>query len=639
MGKIYLYCKHIPAAFKRIAVSIAFTFCYFFSASGQTTDIGGIVNTYHKVIEIIPSKACVRITNIAALDMNSRVMLVQMKGATINTSNNATYGNVTSLNEAGNYEIGTVCYIIGDSVFLFHDLLNTYNTTTGKVQLIQFGEYYSANVIDTVKAQSWDSTAGTGGVIAIFCDQDLTLTKPIYADSSGYSGGAFLLHGGTCSDGFPANGYVSNPTSVGSLFSGAYKGEGVVGSLTTAQSGGRGAPANAGGGGNNHNNSGGGGANLNGGGRGGGNSSSGVPCTLPFPGEGGKALSSSAGTKIFMGGGGGAGNTNNGASAAFSYGGNGGGIIFIWAVNLVGTGELITARGGNGGNSASDGAGGGGAGGTIILNISNYSGAATTQTDGGSGGTSNNGGNLNRCFGGGGGGSGGAIYFTGAVPAITVTTLAGAAGPEIGRDATCNPTPQSAVAGNAGQIFSSYTFSRSTATAGYCRVLLPVEFIAFNASAINKKVLLDWQIDNPESLKQSIVERAVVANQWTGIMNVIGNDAMRSYSAIDENPLPGRVQYRIKFIDKKNTVSYSPVRQVITGKDNEFVFYPNPARDKIIVAGNLNGLASIRLTDLSGKIIIEKNSVATPATINLPRLPAGIYILRVNQVSRKLIIH
>lgn len=83
-------------------------------------------------------------------------MIVQMKGASINTTAaSSSFGDTTALNEAGNYEIGTVCYIIGDSVFLFHNLLNTYNTTSGKVQLVQFAEYYAAEVIDTVKATPW----------------------------------------------------------------------------------------------------------------------------------------------------------------------------------------------------------------------------------------------------------------------------------------------------------------------------------------------------------------------------------------------------------------------------------------------------------------------------------------------------
>ena len=226
MKKNYPFCKFSPAVFKRRTVVSLLILLFSFSVCSQPpTPIMGIVNTYHKVVEIIPSKACVRVTNIAALDVNSIVMIVQMKGASINITNTSSFGDTSSLNQAGNYEIGTVCYIIGDSVFLFHNLLNTYNTSTGKVQLVQFAEYTSADVIDTVKAASWDSTTGTGGVIAIYANQDITLNAPIYAGSSGNKGGAYYNNNGTCNFiQLAGSGFAYDITSTSNL-NGAYKGE------------------------------------------------------------------------------------------------------------------------------------------------------------------------------------------------------------------------------------------------------------------------------------------------------------------------------------------------------------------------------------------------------------------------------
>ncbi|MBK7561576.1 MAG: T9SS type A sorting domain-containing protein [Chitinophagaceae bacterium] len=201
------------------------------------------------------------------------------------------------------------------------------------------------------------------------------------------------------------------------------------------------------------------------------------------------------------------------------------------------------------------------------------------------------------------------------------------------------PNPSApGIAGSNGQTFSNYTFSRSTNPAGYCRYLLPVKLVTFSASVIDKKVLLEWQIDNPETVKRFIVEKSVIANQWMELKILPGNDQKRDYTTVDENPLPGRMYYRIKFVEKNNTLSYSPVRQVVTGNTNEFLIYPNPARDKIMIAGNMNGPAVIKLLDVSGKIILQKNIVNTPAEINLPNLSSGIYLLRINQSVQKLVI-
>src|SRR5678815_3014536 len=295
-------------------------------------NISGIVNSYYKVIEVIPAKACVRLNTVVGLAHLQKTLLIQMKRASVNTTNTSSFGDTTSLNNAGNYEIAIICAINGDSVFMYHNFLNSY-TVTGKVQLVKFAEYYSANVIDTVKASPWSNATGTGGVIAISVSQDLTLYAPIYADSTGFRGGGYVLSNGTCfNTPFAATGYIYNAANT-SPQNGAAKGEAVY-DFPAAQSGGRGAPANGGGGGNNHNNGGAGGANLSAGGKGGGNSSS-AGCTTELHGLPGKALSSWSGKKIFFGGGGGAGHSN-GTPAPLRGGAHGGGIILIEAGNLIG---------------------------------------------------------------------------------------------------------------------------------------------------------------------------------------------------------------------------------------------------------------------------------------------------------------
>lgn len=229
------------------------------NVAGQNTPISGVVNSYYSVVEVIPAKACIRVTNPAGLTYNDKVMLIQMKGASINTNaTSSSFGDISNLNNAGNYEIGTVCTVIGDSVFLIYMLLNQY-TVTGQVQLVKIPQYVSATVTDTLKAAPWNSVTGTGGVLAIIVEEDLILNQPISADSAGFKGGTFLLSSGTCSDFSAATNYAYNANNLGPQ-DGAFKGEGVA-IVAASISGGRGAPANGGGGGNNHNNSGGGGAN------------------------------------------------------------------------------------------------------------------------------------------------------------------------------------------------------------------------------------------------------------------------------------------------------------------------------------------------------------------------------------------
>jgi len=606
------------------------------TALGQTTNISGIVNTYHKVVEVIPAKACFRVADPTGLNVNTLVMVVQMKGATINTTNTSSFGDTTSLNSAGNYEIGTICYIIGDSIFLFHDLLNSYDVSA-KVQLVQFAEYNSANVVDTVKAASWDSATGLGGVIAIYADQDITLNAPIYADSSGYAGGAWYNNSGTCNFVQQAGtGFVYDITATSNL-NGAYKGESAA-IISSTQNAAKGAPANGGGGGNNHNNSGGGGGNLTTGGTGGGNSSSGpVGCNVTNNwGRGGKALSSWSGIKIFMGGGGGAGHANNG-NATSNYGGNGGGIIFIWANNLIGNGYAIRAAGGTGGASQSDGAGGGGAGGTVIMHVANYTGSAVVNVNGGTGGLSDNGSVVGRCFGGGGGGSGGVVYFTGATPGITVSVSGGAAGLEINRDAGCGAAVPGA-AGSSGQIIPNYTFSRSTDPAGYCLLLLPSKLLYFKGQLINRTVALNWQVDHPELVRQFTVEKKT-DNGWIAIATMEASDTRFKYATTDVAPSAGNNFYRLKVTERSDAYYYSETRKIWAGFPGaDFTIFPNPASDKVSVRGQFEPGVQLRLADISGRIIWQSTIRGNTAEITLPHLLPGLYLVQCNGVTKKLII-
>jgi len=613
-----------------------FFLCGFVSFS--QTNISGVVNTYHAVVEVIPAKACVRLSDMTGITVNTRILLVQMKGGTISTANNASFGDTTSTGEAGFYEAGTICYIRDDSVFLFHNLINSYSPSTGKVQLVQFAEYTSANVVDTLKAAPWNETTGTGGVIALFADADITLNAPVYADSSGYRGGAFYNHSGTCNIIQTAGtGYVYDATAASNL-NGAYKGEGIA-TVASTQDGAKGAPANGGGGGNNHNNSGGGGANLTAGGNGGGNSSSGpTGCnTANNWGRGGKALRSWGGTKIFMGGGGGAGHANNG-SAAFNYGGNGGGIIFIWTPVLMGNNQEISANGAAGGPSQSDGAGGGGAGGTIILNVNSYTGNVSIRADGGDGGLSDDGNVGGRCFGGGGGGSGGAIYFSGAVPPVAISTNAGAAGLEIQRDAGCNAA-QAATAGTSGAVFSSYTFTRSTTTAGYCSLLLPSKLLYFNGSMSDKKALLDWQVQNPELVSHFIIEKRTGPADWAALITMPADNSKEIYSTTDAGIFPGDNFYRLRVTERSGVVYYSAVRRVFYDEGRSgFSFYPNPAVHSITIYRKELGAATVALTDISGKLLLQKNIVNMREEMTLPVLAPGVYFIQINDMVKKLVV-
>ena len=601
----------------------------------QTTNISGIVNSYHSVIGV--SAVAAKLDNVTGLAYGNTVLVIQMKGASINTANNASFGDTTSLNYAGNYEAATICSVSNDSVYFFNELKNNYDINY-KVQLVKFGEYYSANVIDTVKAQSWNSTTGKGGVLAIKVEADLTLNAPLFADSTGYKGAAFYMHSGTCGFFNPVgSGYAYDATS-GSASNGAYKGEGVA-DVPSNLDGARGAPANGGGGGNNHNNGGGGGANLTAGGNGGGNFSTGPSgCTGNYQGRGGKPLSTWSNTKIFLGGGGGAGHAN---STNQTYaGGNGGGIIIVLANNIIGNGHKISANGQNGRSTSYDGASGGGAGGTIIMNVTNtYSGTLTIQAIGGNGGNEDDDNSSGRCYGAGGGGSGGAIYFNGSLPAITSSVSGGTAGINI--DALSCGAPVPAVNGTDGSRITNYSYQTSVTPSASCTIALPVRIIYFNALlTADKKVKLEWDITDPGEANSFTIEKINSLNDWVDLSTVSAQSNVHHYEIFDNAPIAGENIYRLRVNGKNNNVIYSLQKRVLLKYNVPFTVYPNPAKSKVTISGKLHAGTNIRLTDISGRPIKEiiTNASLSSLEFSFPPLSPGIYLLNVDNYLAKIII-
>lgn len=401
--------------------------------------------------------------DLAALQAGDLLLVIQMAGATIDSSNTVSYGNVTNLNSAGRHEFVTVNRTQGNTITINPPCggLRYNYAANGKTQVIRVPQYTTLTVNSgaSLTAPAWNGQFG--GIVVTHVQNTATINGVVDVSGAGFRGGALSAAGGA---GLRTD-YVSTQQDHG-----AEKGEGIAGyqadyDLISGRYG-RGAAANAGGGGAAHNSGGGGGANGNngkvwtgqgvmdgatvgaaawaldpgyvangnsltdaaGGGRGGysysvseQNALAVGPNNVVWAGDqrrevgglGGRPVPQDpAGARIFFGGGGGAGAQNNDSGGA---GGAGGGLIYIIADNVNGTGTL-RANGANGANTRNDhrdAPGGGGAGGTIVVFSKNLSGP-NAQANGGNGGNQTQQPTvLNEAEGPGGGGGGGFIAFTG----------------------------------------------------------------------------------------------------------------------------------------------------------------------------------------------------------------------------------
>ena len=386
----------------------------------------GIVNTYYQGNgDLLPNATTLTLgaaSGVAGtLSSGDKLIIMQMQGADINTSDDERYGDgtgtatnqplttlsqangYTALNLAGGFEYVQVSAAVGANITFTPPLVNAYQQNLATqprrtYQVIRVPQYSSMTVSGATPLTALAWTGLVGGVLAVDVAGRTTFggTGP-HMDTSrrGFRGGAqgvgsnsqccarnivayrntdFSL-GGSKGEGIAGTPKYTSNSTAGAFDSGTRFSDPVGGFTDNTPAMGyangdfmRGAPANAGGGGDSHNASGGGGGN---GGQGGNGSQT-------YNGDGLRDVGGYGGSRtpqdgvllvsrIFMGGGGGSGSLNN-DSGQRAEGGNGGGIIILRTGSISGAG-VLASDGQRGWDSdvPNDPGGGGGAGGSVLV--------------------------------------------------------------------------------------------------------------------------------------------------------------------------------------------------------------------------------------------------------------------------------
>lgn len=372
-----------------------------------------VINSYAAVLSIDICTNSVTADDITGFNVGDTIVIMQMKGASIDSSNSSNFGSITNHNNAGKYEFNYIKAINGNTIVLLNTLLNKYDAAKGKVQLIRVPYFPSLTVNNTLSCLAWDGSKG--GVLIVNSATEVNLNAPVNVSGKGFRGGAV------------GAGFSCGNTDLWAIAApaGGSKGEGITEDIPGLDAGG-GRLSTGGGGAYAANSGGGGGGNYGAGGFGGAHSNTCPVSTQSMQGEAGDY---SAANRVFAGGGGGGGQQDDGQPVA--PGGNGGGIVIIKAFTLNGNNQSILANGESISTLVRDeGGAGGGAGGSVLLFVNGYAGNLFIETNGGDGSSNENVIYPSRCHGPGGGGGGG---FTGSSltvlpPFVTVSANGGTAG-------------------------------------------------------------------------------------------------------------------------------------------------------------------------------------------------------------------
>ncbi len=182
--------------------------------------------------------------------------------------------------------------------------------------------------------------------------------------------------------------------------------------------------------------------------------------------------------------------------------------------------------------------------------------------------------------------------------------------------------------GNAGEIGENIPTPFNFGT-------LPVRFISVAASITNKtSATVKWVIATPTiNAEKFEVEYSTDGRTWIQLTQMkIINANQANYQFTHQLIPAGNLYYRIRQVDNDGSWVYS--RTVLLHNkinENDYVIFPNPARNYIQVAAPYytNEKTNIELYDATGRKLLSKQMAASTEEINTTHFPDGTYLLKI----------
>ena len=172
---------------------------------------------------------------------------------------------------------------------------------------------------------------------------------------------------------------------------------------------------------------------------------------------------------------------------------------------------------------------------------------------------------------------------------------------------------------------------------------LPITLSDFNGQWQQENALLSWKTSSELNTSHFELERSFDGNNFTAItrVNAAGQSSTEriyNYSDVGVKKLiPNNgttIYYRLKAFDKNGTSTYSGIVILKTSNSSviQYAVFPNPAKDFITIStiGQLPLIAAtMRLADISGKILMVEKLTAAKQQFSVSALTNGTYFLQV----------
>jgi len=155
--------------------------------------------------------------------------------------------------------------------------------------------------------------------------------------------------------------------------------------------------------------------------------------------------------------------------------------------------------------------------------------------------------------------------------------------------------------------------------------VLPVQLISFDAHRKDGEVELSWLTASEVNSDYFAVQRSKDGKQWTTIVQVpsAGNsDREQTYTYTDA-AVREAVYYRLQQVDVDGAYTYSPIVHVNHSAHAEYIVYPNPTRDQLLISDTNDG-DQYQVLSKEGQLMQQGSAVGT---IDISALTPDVYLL------------
>ena len=170
----------------------------------------------------------------------------------------------------------------------------------------------------------------------------------------------------------------------------------------------------------------------------------------------------------------------------------------------------------------------------------------------------------------------------------------------------------------------------------------PVTLLTFNVKRNGIVNSISWSTSQELNSQYFAIQRSSDGIHFSqiGRVSAAGNsNTQRSYQFFDPNPLKGVNYYRLLIVDIDNAMKYSLVRNVKNPGLVNFILYPNPARDRLLVDidAEKTGRGEITITDINGRNIyktyVNLQQGINTVPINVSPFAKGTYFMKLQTID------